>query len=410
VLIDQGALSIATFVAGILVARACSQDEYGQYVLGWSIVLMLQGFHRALVNVPFTVHAPRMPQQERTLYMGSALIHTLLLGLAIILTLLAVWFMSTSQLGQKLKLDSLNNLYPLLAIIIIPCLARDFMRNAMLAQLDVSASVFTNMLATILMVASMLTLFTFGELSLAWAFHIYALTSVLAAGYMLRTYRVQTRLPPGRLWSDLRRGWGIGKWITINTLGFMAASQAYPWLLLYFGDMRNVAAFGACLATAGILTPLLRGATAYMLPRMAHANKDGATNQLARVLKLSILILSIPYGVWLLIGCLYGEELVTFFYSDLYGGYELLVSLLLGKTFIESVSAPMTNALQALERAEVTTISLMIGAAVTLGLGPFMIHAFGVTGAGYASVLSSASTATWKWIATRRILQHQHKI
>jgi O-antigen/teichoic acid export membrane protein len=80
------------------------------------------------------------------------------------------------------------------------------------------------------------------------------------------------------------------------------------------------------------------------------------------------------------------------------------VALLLGKTFIESASAPLTNALMALERADITTASLAIGAIVTLGLGSIMIQKYGLNGAGIATVLSSAASAGWKWMAIRKIL------
>lgn len=402
VLVDQGALSIATFVVGILVARACPQEVYGLYVLGWSILLALQGFHKALVNVPFTVYAPRLPPDERAVYQGSTLIHTAVLGLVLALAIhaLGIW----NPLGQEPKLAGVNELLPLLAVIMIPFLTRDFLRNAMLAQLEVSASVRVNLTATALLVAATVTLFALDRLTLAWSFHLYSLTSALAAGYMLWAYRTRIQIAPGKIWGDLKKGWRIGKWISMNTIGFMAASQAYPWLLLYFADATAVAVFGACLGTAGLLTPLLRGATAYILPRMSHANKDGNTRELARMLRLSILVLTLPYGIWFIIGSLFGNELVTFFYSDTYSGYGLLVALLLGKTLIESASAPLTNALQTLERTDMTTVSLAIGAVVTLGPGSIMIQQMGVLGAGYAYALSSAATAGWKWMAIKRIL------
>jgi O-antigen/teichoic acid export membrane protein len=252
-------------------------------------------------------------------------------------------------------------------------------------------------------------MFAWGYLTLDLSFYIYALTSTLAAGYMLWTYRHRTRVRTGRIWSDLRKNWGIGKWIVVNTFGFMAANQAYPWMLLYFNDATSVAAFGVCLAVAGLLTPLLRGAAAYILPRMAHAAKDGDRAHLGRMLRLSMLVLAVPYGVWFLLGSLFGDRLVTVFYSEVYSGYGLLVILLLGKTFIESVSTPLTNALQALERTDVIAASLGAGAVVTLGMGSIMIVYMGVTGAGYAAVASSAVMAAWKWHGIIKILHAQGK-
>jgi O-antigen/teichoic acid export membrane protein len=210
-----------------------------------------------------------------------------------------------------------------------------------------------------------------------------------------------------RFISDLARGWRIGKWIIVNTIGYTVASQAYPWMLLYFLNPQTVAVFGVCLAVAGIFTPLLRGGTAYILPRMAHAYKNGDDVNLSRMLRLSLLVLGLPYGAWFIVGSMVGDELVTLFYTDVYQGYGLLVTLLLAKTFVESVATPLTNVLQTLERTDVIAVALIIGAGVTLMLGPIVIMQAGLNGAGAAALLSSVATAAWKWLSIRKILRQK---
>jgi O-antigen/teichoic acid export membrane protein len=405
VLIDQGALSLATFVVGILVARATSKEEYGLYILGWSLLLILQGFHKALVGVPFTVYAPRLSPPERTIYQGSTLVHTLVLGLIISAMLMFFWLWNPLQ--HTPQFTGIEDLLPLLAITVIPFMTRDFMRNAMLAQLEVSASVLVNLTATVFLVIVLGALFATKTLTVNNSFYTYAATSCAAAVYMIVTYRTRIKFVGSRLISDLARGWRIGKWIVVNAMGYTAASQAYPWMLLYFIDPETVAVFGACLAIAGLFTPLLRGATAYILPRMAHAYKDGDDINLSRMLRLSLLVLGLPYGVWFIVGSIMGDQLVTLFYTDAYQGYGLLVALLLAKTFVESVSTPLTNVLQTLERTDVTAVALIIGAVVTLGLGPIVIPQAGLNGAGWAALLSSVATAAWKWFSIRKILRQK---
>jgi O-antigen/teichoic acid export membrane protein len=103
------------------------------------------------------------------------------------------------------------------------------------------------------------------------------------------------------------------------------------------------------------------------------------------------------------VGSLYAEPIMTFFYSDKYHGYGILVSLLIVKTMIESVSTPMTSALHALERPNITNAALIFGAAISLLFGYLLIKNFSLTGAGLAAVLTSAGSALWKWVALRRI-------
>ena len=54
VLLDQGALSLAAFFTGVLVARAVPKEDYGLYVLDWSAFMIVQGLHRGITSLPFT--------------------------------------------------------------------------------------------------------------------------------------------------------------------------------------------------------------------------------------------------------------------------------------------------------------------------------------------------------------------
>ena len=82
VLIDQGFFSVATFVTGVLVARASTKEEYAVYVLGWSLVLIIQGLQRALVNGPFTVYAPRLNRYLIAIFITAVRLFILLFSVS----------------------------------------------------------------------------------------------------------------------------------------------------------------------------------------------------------------------------------------------------------------------------------------------------------------------------------------
>jgi hypothetical protein len=37
-----------------------SKEEYALYMLGWSLLLAIKGVQEALINLPFTIYAPRL--------------------------------------------------------------------------------------------------------------------------------------------------------------------------------------------------------------------------------------------------------------------------------------------------------------------------------------------------------------
>jgi O-antigen/teichoic acid export membrane protein len=401
VMIDQAMMSLGTFLASVLVARATTKEEFGIYVLGFSIISIALNLHRATVVLPFTVYCPRLGEAERKTYQASGLIHTILLSL-LVMTTLALWFLGMDGRDSVIAAGMLD-ITPYLGLLLLPYLLREFMRSASLAQLQFLPSMLANVTASILMVALILTAFFMGGLTVKIAYASMAVASLVAVATLAWRQWDRMTIRLGMVWKDFKRSLTIGRWFIVNSLAFTVISQIYPWLILYFLDSSAVAAFGASLAVAGVMTPLLRGANAYMLPRMTHSLKGKDSTDLYRIMKKSILVLMVPFGIWTVVGSLFAEPIMTFFYSDRYHGYGILVSLLIVKTTIESISTPMTSALHAMERPNIATASLICGAMVSLIFGYPLVKNFSLVGAGLTAVLASMASALWKWAALRRI-------
>ena len=398
---DQAMMSLGTFLAGVLVARAISKENFGIYVLGFSIISIAMNLHRAIVVLPFTVYCPRLDEVERKSYQASGFIHTIILGVSVLL-ILGLWFLWIDYKDSPAILG-IRDATPYLGLLLVPYLLREFMRSAALAQLQFLSSMLANVTASVLMVALILIAFFTDNLTVKSAYACIAIASLTAVTTLVWRNRSQMAIRLNRLRSDFMRSLILGRWLIGNMLAFTVISQIYPWLVLYFVDSAAVAAFGASLAVAGVMTPLLRGANAYMLPRMTHSRKGSDSKNLYRIMKKSVLFMLLPFGIWTVVGSLFAEPIMTFFYSDKYHGYGALVSLLIVKTMIESVSTPMTSALHALERPNITTASLIFGATLSLLFGYPLIKDFSLTGAGLAAVLASLGSALWKWIALKRL-------
>jgi O-antigen/teichoic acid export membrane protein len=398
VLIDQGFLSLASFATGALLARVTDKEGYSMYVLGLSLVLILQGLHRALVGVPFTVHAPALAEQERNTYQGSALAHTIILGAIVLLPLLMA---GTIHDGVQ---PALARLFPWVGIVTVALFLREFARGALLARLQFWAGVSVSMVATFIQLALTAWLFARHALTPASTFAVMAATSAVAGAYMFWADQSHVTVIFARLWPDFVRSLTTGKWVLIDAFAYMAASQAYPWLLLYLADARSVAAFGVCSAFAGLTGPLVRGAGSYIHPRLVHGYKGGNASNLLRLVRLAVLALTIPLVAWLLTGGLLSDYLLSLIYGNSYSGYALLATLLLMRAAIEGVSTPVSQALQTVQRADAVTVSLLLGAVVSLALGSILVIHVGLTGAGVAAVASSALTALWRWLMLRKLL------
>ena len=86
-LADQGVASAANFLTGVIIARACSKEELGLYMLGFSLILFVTDLQTSLISTPYMVYAPRLKDDAHALYTGSTLIHQLALCFLIMLAL-----------------------------------------------------------------------------------------------------------------------------------------------------------------------------------------------------------------------------------------------------------------------------------------------------------------------------------
>ena len=394
VLVDQGMMSLLTFITGVLIARSSSEEEYALYMLGWSIVLFMKGFHEAIVNLPFTVYVPRLSDADLRIYQGNALIHTavfcLLLGLFVLLAgIINELYVFKSNL-------ELVELAPLLFFLLMSFVFRDFLRNALLAQLEVWKSVRINASLSLLLIVTISAFYYFDYLTLVNAYMLFVLSFGTAASVMFWQHRSQYEFDMTILWSQLLKNWQLAKWALVGNFAYLGSRMSYPWLILYFLDYKSVAAYYACMALAMVPAPILRGAAAYIFPRMSHGYKEGSVKSLVRLLRKSILLLSFPYLLWLIVGVTFNKELIEMLYVEKFSGYGLLFTLLMISTTIDFIFSPLTNALQVLEKTRAITTSLVIGAILTLVLGPILIISYGLTGAAVSVIVSTSGTMAWR--------------
>lgn len=387
------------FLSGLLIARATSQGEYGTYVLVMSLIVNTQGLHKALVDLPFTILSPRCNEAERSRLLGNSLVYTVgFLAIACVISAGIGW--ATYPVRSDLTAIAVAA-----CLTLIPFVFREHFRSTLLAQLRTRASVTPSIFATFALLALVLGLHFTGHLSAATGLAALGLSSLLASALMFAYQRHDARPDRAGLAPGFLKFWQTGKWNALNIFWHISASQIYPWLILFFLDSRAVGVYGACFAVAAVLTPLLRGITAFILPRMAHSLRDQNASGLARITKVASGALFLPFGLWLVAAILLGDSLVVVFYTDSYAGYGFLVQLLVLRIFIEAVSNPLTSALQALEMSRTISASLVVGSAITLTLGVWLISEYGLLGAGIATNVSSFATAFYKFAAFSKRLR-----
>ncbi|MGD2137009.1 MAG: MATE family efflux transporter [Gammaproteobacteria bacterium] len=79
-LADQGMVSGASFLTGILLARYLGVDEFGVYTLGWLILIFIGMIHAPLIIGAMMSIGPAYPEAEAPEYYGAVIIQNLVIA------------------------------------------------------------------------------------------------------------------------------------------------------------------------------------------------------------------------------------------------------------------------------------------------------------------------------------------
>jgi O-antigen/teichoic acid export membrane protein len=80
-LFDQGLVSGANVLTGVLLARAFGIREYGVFVLAWTAVLFANSLQYALIVTPMMSVGPKQEPEERSSYFGAVLLQEIVFAL-----------------------------------------------------------------------------------------------------------------------------------------------------------------------------------------------------------------------------------------------------------------------------------------------------------------------------------------
>lgn len=392
VLVDQSFCSIANFLTGVMVARACSKEEYGLYVLGFTLLITVMGIQTSLSGTPFTVLSQRLKAEEHRFYLGSTLVqHLVVSGVAAVGIAVAAVVLSAS--GQK---DGFANVLAALAAASVFVLLRDFMRYVLLAEFRVWASLFMGLFINLATIGILLWAYVSHWLTGPVAYLIVAGCSGPPVLLVLLSKRKEIAFTTNKLREHLQENCKFGKWLLARIPAFFFAAQIYPWALLIFKGPSAVGVYGVCITLARIVNPFFAGVSRYLGPKTAHAACQTTAN-VRRVVWSAIAILVGPILFFLIGIIIFGNWAIGTMFGDKYqqGGHVLFV-LALGIS-IGALTSPITSGIDALCKPRINFLAQLIGASVSLTVGVALVYAFGPLGAALGYVLSIAFNTLYRW-------------
>jgi O-antigen/teichoic acid export membrane protein len=379
VLFDQGGYSLATFLTGTLVARACPKAEYGTFILGLTLVFFTGTVQHNLVAIPFTVLSQSLARQRRSTYLGSSLLQHIALS-----SLIFLGFVLALGVAKVFRQDAgQTKLYLPLAAAAVATHFRIFMRSVLLAELRPWLSFAMGVATNTVTISGIIALYAAGHLTTVTACMVMALGSMVPAGAVLFKERKSFGITGSQVPSDFVKNWRYGRWILAATGANVVGIRVLPWLTLLWCGEEIVAIVGVVTMVACIVRPALEAAGGYLTPKLAnHAQSSGTSSAIRKAILL--LKLAIIFGcIYVFFMLFFGDRLVGILYTSRYQGHAIALTAMAAAISIKAANVPIRALLTAINRPKTIYHSSMCASVITILTGIVMIPRLGVIGVAF---------------------------
>lgn len=394
---DRGLFATSNFVLTVLLARWLTPQDFGAFVVAYTVLWFLGTAHNGLLAEPMLVFGPGKYKARLPEYLGVLLYgHLGFAALSSFLLLIA---------GLGLGFAGSDALYPTflsLAFASPFILYQWLIRQACYVRLNPRLAASGGALYMLLMLSGAYALYQRDWLSGATALILMGFASFLAS--LLLIARLHVSLPSLTGNGFVREAFGghlgYGRWAVPTRMLTWVPDNVYYLALPVFSSLESTAALRAIMNLIMPAMHLLDALSIILLPLLVQVRGDVRFKQIV-VLTLA-LFTSSAVLFWVLLG-LFHRPLVTWLYGGQYDDYAYLLWLLGSLPLFLGMLAVLGAALRALERPNrvfwayaLSTVSVL-----TVGLGSLV--ALGVTGAvvGYlVSSIVAVGALTWFLLTT----------
>ncbi|OQW33596.1 MAG: hypothetical protein A4E19_04215 [Nitrospira sp. SG-bin1] len=360
-------------------ARTLTPYDFGVYSLLFATMLVVNGFSNALVSDPVKVFGVHESADTLNEYFACQVIYRFILGLfAATAGFIAVGIVQDAGFHNALAF----------AICVFAVQFQELVRvfNAtrfrwrwVLAS-DVANHVTRLLLLLLLANAHLLEVDT----------GLYAIAAGGVVGSLVSTLGGATIKRPSfhRVEAELWRNWAYGKWLLIESVVFVASSQAYLYLIALWVDVESVGAFSAAQTLVGSLNVLLIGITSYSIPvarrSLIHDGYKAWRQWLSKV-GLAATGLAAIACVILSIGA---RPLLGYVFALGYAQYAYLVPMLGLVMVLTVVNSMLSIAFRTAEMPQVGFFAKSVSAVITGVIAYPLIQLWGVAGAATGLIIT----------------------
>lgn len=395
--IDQAQISLANFVATLLLARNASPTELGIYGVGFTALRLVRALQEGVTIQPLNTNGAGMDQDTFRSYASST---------SLIQVALALACSATAAFGGWLLLKLGNDvsglaLYSLWSGFLWWQL-QEYLRRMLYTRGLVNQALVNSFLANAIRLAFMFWLVNHERLDGAASLHAIGLGSAGALILGLWQTRRFWTARIDNLFSTWKRNWDFGRWVTGGLIANWIAVEFYPVLT---AGMISFAAAGAYRALQNVVAPvhmLLRAVDTFLTPRAARAYEQVSYRAMQRMIRITFLLCALPIIGLLAIAVLFPQQLLGLLYGETYLPYSQGMVLMALFYALLYIYWPPQTAFKATRYSRPIFIANQTAILVMFTVGIWMIRVWGLYGTISGQALNSLIICVILWVAWRK--------
>lgn len=316
-LLDQGVVSLGTFLLNVILARFISPYEYGLFAILFSVIFLLQTVSSSLVFYPLSVRAGSADPEDQESLIASGVLLSICLALPLGILLVSV---------TLIFVDS--NLSLLAFTLYLATNFQETLRRCLFAQFRHREAIVGDSVSYLGQVVIIAALAQQHELTLATALLVMIATSLGAA--LVQILQKTVMWPSAfRLRSVVNDFWNLGKWSLTSNVAAMLRLQMIPWFLAATAGPSVAASFQAALNIINVNNPIIAGLCNVIPQTAARAADKGYWEAWRAVSPLFYVGLALTVMIFIALNIMparilrfvYGEEA---FYIQIVGAVQIL--------------------------------------------------------------------------------------
>jgi O-antigen/teichoic acid export membrane protein len=396
---DQAFAVGGGFLANVALARSQSKEDYGLFALWYSVFTFLSGLHNAAILQPYTVYASGRYRDNFSEYLrltvrNNAVLSAALTGMLLSCCLVFHWvrpqWLSPALLGLSITVGFL--------------LSGLFLRRAFYVQQRPDLAAKSSFVFFVVLVIG---LWLEGRAHKLDSFTVFVL---MAAGWIVAGVLFGRKLQfgkPEQHFGNIVPGywgehWNYAKWILATAFVFQLTTQGYYWLLGGLLSAKEVGEFRAMYILVGPVDQVFIAISYLIVPALAAHYASHRMRSFLSLWRRFTLAAILVTGLFALVVRITGRSVVHLLYG---GKYDDLTPYFFALGFLPLIlwiGTTMGQAFYGAEKPKFVFWAYVGSGAVTICLGIPLVTYFGLWGAVYGMLLSSAAytivlAATFFW-------------